>query len=72
MKNKKVTGWNKDIFYGVIPALNDTMQKQHRTPFTTPSEKGQQMIEAGMSCCLCIVDPWGDWPLLTEKSVWKP
>jgi|TARA_R110001599_G_scaffold17243_4_gene69067 dihydrodipicolinate synthase/N-acetylneuraminate lyase len=58
---------NKDIFYGVIPALM-TPCKADRTPdYDALVKKGKQMIEAGMSAVV-YCGSMGDWPLLTDEE----
>ncbi|MCZ2721065.1 dihydrodipicolinate synthase family protein [Marinomonas sp. 15G1-11] len=58
---------NKEIFYGVIPALM-TPCKADRTPdYDALVSKGQQMIDAGMSAVV-YCGSMGDWPLLTDEE----
>lgn len=58
---------NKNVFTGTMPALM-TPCKPDRTPdYDALVNKGQQMIEAGMSAVV-YCGSMGDWPLLSDAE----
>ncbi len=58
---------NKDIFYGVIPALMTPCKEDLTPDYDALVKKGLQMIEAGMSAVV-YCGSMGDWPLLTDEE----
>lgn len=64
---KQAKKMNKDIFYGVIPALMTPCTADRTPDYDALVAKGKQMIAAGMSAVV-YCGSMGDWPLLTDEE----